>query len=61
LLQDQVRDAVSRLDAKVLQCSRDNEFVEGLQLVKVLGQGGFATVYLGTWKGAPAAVKVRCY
>jgi predicted Ser/Thr protein kinase len=32
---------------------------ERLQLLDVIGRGGFATVYMGKWKGLDVAVRAR--
>mmetsp|Transcript_16992 Transcript_16992/g.50930 ORF Transcript_16992/g.50930 Transcript_16992/m.50930 type:complete len:923 (-) Transcript_16992:424-3192(-) len=38
--------------------SQADQWVEELVLTEVLGKGGFGMVYMGTWKGSVAAVKV---
>jgi predicted Ser/Thr protein kinase len=35
-------------------------YTEELQLHSVLGEGGFSTVYNGTWHGSSTAIKVGC-
>lgn len=50
VLQHEIR----KTHAKSLQ----HEWVEELQLIEIIGKGGFGVVYKGTWKGSIAAVKV---
>lgn len=39
-------------------CKSDS-YVQELEVHSILGQGGFSTVYAGTWHGSRAAIKVR--
>lgn len=57
LLRQQVQDVVEKAAMKAVAAAPGG-FVED-QLHKVLGSGGFGTVYLGKWKGSTAAIKVR--
>lgn len=43
----------------LLLCRGATGFVEELELQRLLGKGGFGSVFAGTWKGSPAAIKVR--
>lgn len=36
----------------------DAAYVQELQLQRLIGKGGFGTVYAGTWQGSPVAFKV---
>lgn len=37
----------------------DAAYVQELELQRLIGKGGFGTVYSGTWQGSPVAFKVR--
>eukprot|EP00879_Flechtneria_rotunda_P010551 GHRR01011031.1.p1 GENE.GHRR01011031.1~~GHRR01011031.1.p1 ORF type:complete len:686 (+),score=203.86 GHRR01011031.1:176-2233(+) len=51
---EMLRQQVQRSNDK----QRDMEYVKELQLHKLLGKGGFGSVFAGTWKGSSAAIKV---
>eukprot|EP00775_Hariotina_reticulata_P003126 gene3126-3404_t len=69
LLQRQVRDSAVRRASSITnqeqqqfelpqQLSQRAHYNEDLRLHKLIGKGGFAQVYAGSWQGSPAAVKV---
>jgi hypothetical protein len=43
-----------------MQVAAATAYSDELQLHSVLGEGGFSTVYNGTWHGSSTAIKVRC-
>jgi hypothetical protein len=42
------------------QRQSDKAAAEELVLFSLIGRGGYGSVYKGTWRGTPAAIKVRC-
>jgi predicted Ser/Thr protein kinase len=43
---------------RVIAC-RDTGYIEDLELHRLMGRGGFGSVFSGNWKGSAAAIKVR--
>jgi hypothetical protein len=54
-----MREEVGRARAAVAAQEAAGGWLGELVLHAVLGRGGYGTVYRASWRGAPAAVKVR--
>ncbi|KAF6260015.1 kinase-like domain-containing protein [Scenedesmus sp. NREL 46B-D3] len=56
---EMLRQQVQRSKDKVRDKeNRDSGYIEDLQLHRLLGRGGFGSVFSGNWKGSAAAIKV---